>query len=177
MFTTARRSKKLLAHRISYEMHCGPIPEGFYVCHKCDKPECTNPDHLFVGSAKDNSDDMIKKGRKRTVPSIGENHGMALLSEEQAIAALTDPRIATERAGELGCSKSTIAALKNGQNWKHLPRKKTGIRVNHFAKLTPEQVSQIKQSTERQCDLAEQYSVCRQTIARIHSGQYCGHIP
>lgn len=55
--------KTVRAHRLSWRIHRGVIPDGFIICHKCDNPPCVRPDHLFVGTHQDNSQDMMNKGR------------------------------------------------------------------------------------------------------------------
>ena len=60
---TGERADK--AHRIAYRFAYGEIPQGLHVCHHCDHPACVRPDHLFLGTPKDNAHDMVRKGRHR----------------------------------------------------------------------------------------------------------------
>ena len=102
------------AHVVSYEVHTGPVPEGMQVCHTCDNKPCINPDHLFVGTAQDNIDDMIIKGRNNF-------KGRALLTQGQ-VSEIRRLLIETCRsqqniADQFEVSRSTIAAIKSGRNW------------------------------------------------------------
>lgn len=63
--------KHLLAHRVSWEIHHGPIDNGLFVCHHCDTPKCVNPKHLFLGTDMDNMTDRNKKNRQ----AHGKVHG------------------------------------------------------------------------------------------------------
>lgn len=94
------------------------VPVGLCLCHKCDIRCCVNPDHLFVGTYKDNFDDMVSKGR--FIHARGERIGGVKLSERIVRSVLLDPRPNTHIARELGVASSTIDRIKRGDSWTHV---------------------------------------------------------
>lgn len=110
---------RIQAHRLAYELHHGPIPDGLEVCHHCDHPPCCNPAHLFVGTHKQNMEDMATKGRS----SQGERDSQAKLTTEQVrqIRQLrSDGMKYKDIAPLFGVSKAAIGAVVRRDRWKHI---------------------------------------------------------
>lgn len=113
--------KRIYAHRLAYSLWNGIIPEGMQVCHKCDNPSCVNPDHLFLGSAKENAADKIRKNRHpRNGGAKGEAHPSCKLTNEQVIAIRGSNSRVVDLAVEYGVSKSTISKVKSHYTWRNL---------------------------------------------------------
>jgi hypothetical protein len=108
--------KTVLAHRYSYQLSVGPIPDGMHILHRCDNPPCINPDHLFPGDDNDNVVDMIAKGRN----NIGQKNGSTKLTDEQVVAIRSDARTQRVIAKEYGISQSQVSWIKSGRGWKHM---------------------------------------------------------
>lgn len=111
--------KEVRAHRFSWEIHNGPIPEGLCVLHKCDNPGCVNPAHLFLGTYADNAQDMIAKGRDNK--ARGEASGNAKLTEQdvrEIHALLKCCYLSRQTIGEMfGVTRAAVGAIKTGKNW------------------------------------------------------------
>jgi hypothetical protein len=113
---------KHLVHRLMYEMRYGPVPAGAIVRHICDLPQCVNPEHLRVGTMKDNTQDMMRRGRHRVVAVRGEAHRWAKLTAEQVMNIRARYRGSRQAlALEYGVSLSLISMVAHGRCWKHLP--------------------------------------------------------
>lgn len=114
-----------VAHRVSWVLKFGKIPEGMLVLHKCDNPKCVNPEHLFLGDYLDNSLDMLEKGRGN--PVRGEQHHWTVLSEEQVLEIQNKYRrgvFGYKRLAKMyGVSPATIARIINRISWRHLDAK------------------------------------------------------
>jgi len=114
------RGKEHGAHRVAWMLFRGEIEPGKAVCHKCDVRACVNPEHLFLGTAADNVQDMADKGRNPT----GEKHGSAKLTAEQVSRIKTmlaeDKMYMSEIAREFGVSQTTIRAIKTRRTWRDI---------------------------------------------------------
>jgi hypothetical protein len=115
-----RRGAVLYAHRISFELHHGPIPDGLYVCHRCDNPPCVNPAHLFLGTARDNVVDMAQKGRGRGFRWRPGTSARTVLTED-LVRDIRARRAAGETnkaiAAEFGIGLSVVSMAACGRNW------------------------------------------------------------
>lgn len=119
--------KRLITtHRAAWLVTHGEIPEGMFVCHTCDNRPCVNPDHLFLGTAKDNSADCKAKGRNRWVQGEASTNAKLTDAQVREIRARHLPRVhparetggsVSELSTEFGVSKTYIGALVN-RNWR-----------------------------------------------------------
>lgn len=168
------------AHRFSYHYHKGVIPKGMHVCHTCDNPRCVNPDHLFLGTPKENMQDKIAKGRSR-IPK-GEDSHYAKITEDQARSILLDMRSYTRIARENGLTISGVSDIKNGNSWVHLgitPVKGSNRNIDKRGKsntFTEDDIRLIRSSNERSIDLAVKYGSNPQTICDIRKRRSWKHV-
>lgn len=102
-------------HRYAYEQEHGEIPEGLVVMHLCDNPKCYNVAHLTLGTPKENSEDMVRKGRQAK--------GSALSGKltEDDVKHIRESSLSHRALGELyGVSQSTITRIIQRKTWRHI---------------------------------------------------------
>lgn len=122
--------RPVMAHRYSWIMQNGSIPDGMIICHKCDNPKCVNPDHLFLGTHKDNTQDAIAKKRHVAAFDIppqrkyanGSRQWKSKLEEKDIpiIFELSKSLDALQISEKLLVSRSTIYGILKKKTWKHV---------------------------------------------------------
>jgi hypothetical protein len=125
------KRKTVKVHRLSWELHFGPIPDGLHVCHKCDVRHCVNPDHLFLGTAGDNVRDCWSKGRGSSMhvthPELvarGEQNGLSKLITKDVIEIrrlYASGGVSQKTLGrQFGVDQGTVSAVVRRKTWKHI---------------------------------------------------------
>lgn len=114
------RFQREIAHRVSYRLFVGAIPQGLLVCHRCDNPSCVNPDHLFLGTSSDNALDRNRKGRAAS--RAGEAHGRAKLTDSAVRTIRALRGVAQQRdVGEMfGVTQMTVSRIQRNDGWRHI---------------------------------------------------------
>lgn len=117
--------RQFSTHRRSYEEFKGEIPKGMLVCHSCDNILCCNPDHLFLGTAKENTLDSVKKARwaKRFFDQDGSKNHMSKLSEKEVLnikMMLRDGVKMVEISKKFNINAKTLQNIKSDVNWRHV---------------------------------------------------------
>lgn len=112
-----RRSRHFGAHRVAWELANGPIPEGLWICHKCDERRCCNAEHMFLGTEEDNFKDMWAKRRN----PMGSRNSWAVLVEEQVaeIVKLLPTMSNKTIAQQFKVSQTCISSIRIGKTWGH----------------------------------------------------------
>lgn len=118
------RNKIWMAHRVMWTLVRGEIPGDLKVLHKCDNRPCCNPDHLWLGTQRDNMRDCVKKGRQPNLLKPGEKNRMAKLSEKQVLRMKklrnNEGWSYKKIANEFNVSKSGAFRAIKGQRWRYL---------------------------------------------------------
>lgn len=121
-FIKLSHTEQVYTHRYSWELHFGTIPEGMFVCHKCDVTLCVRPDHLFLGTDLDNVRDRNSKGRNPDLK--GEKNAMAKLTKEEVIEIRNihenNRRGYAVTATKYRVSPGLISLIMRREIWKHI---------------------------------------------------------
>jgi hypothetical protein len=108
------------AHRYFYKQLVAQVPDGVVVCHRCDNPPCVNPEHLFVGTPRDNVRDCITKGRRVDKGAVGVANSHAKLTADDVVA-IRQMSGTQESIGRIfGITQANVSEIKLRKTWRHI---------------------------------------------------------
>lgn len=123
--TTGFNGGSVLTHRFAWIIVYGSIPHGLWVLHKCHTPPCCNPNHLYLGTHKDNMRDAVERGSFHFVSVPGENHPNAKLTKADVLqirCLLKENKLTSKAiAARFGVAASTVRGIKSRRKWAHIP--------------------------------------------------------
>lgn len=180
--------RRMSAHRASFTLSNGEIPDGLWVLHKCDNPACVKPSHLFLGTPKDNVKDMFDKGRAVCTGSKGAANPNALMTDEQVTSIRKDyvsgvPLDAI--CARYGITRTIMHDYTGGRSWPHLLgvdgsptldelKAECARRTRSNARLDHAKAAEIRRrlaAGELGKDLAVEFGVHKATVSDIKRGK------
>ncbi len=174
---TIKRGRAVTAHRLSYTIHKGPIPEGLSICHACDNKKCVNPEHLWAGTIQDNNRDFYQKGRHLLIPPHPPIPKKLNVESVGQILSLGSTSRVYDLAKRYGVDPSTIRDILRGDIWKtahpHINRPiKSPRHANQ--KIAPESIPVIFKLRNQGVSLSEigrRFGVDHSTIRDVLAGK------
>jgi hypothetical protein len=177
----------IYAHRYSWTLHNGEVPEGHDVCHRCDNPKCVRPDHLFIETHRNNMLDAVEKRRIAHGSRVGSSK---LVDEDvrEMFALRSKGWTCKQISSHIGISEISVNHILNGRNWKHLGLSQPdnivqltqarGERMGS-AKLSEDQVREIfemRANGELQRTIAEKFGLSQSHVSTILAGKRWAHV-
>lgn len=114
-------NRPILAHRVSWEIHRGPLTSADHICHRCDNPSCVRPEHLFLGDHAANMADKMAKKRHRYGVSRGEAHGCSKLTIEQVHEIRAAEGTVSDIARRFQMSRTQVRDIRERRSWRYVP--------------------------------------------------------
>jgi len=160
--------KMHMAHKLSYQTHIGPVPDGLFVLHSCDNARCINPDHLHIGTHEDNMREMVERNRSVR----GEKHALSKLTTESVlriVEGIKSGMTTIELASEFNICRTTVSSIMQGTIWPHV----TGIKPGDFNGRSPlsmndaRRIREMKKTGLTNKQIGDMFGVHNSVISRI----------